>query len=127
MTQKEAHCSRTHEAAIAALATVEALRSSQMAGGSACSGSPAPLSTSFARLASLLSAASIFVAAEAGAAHKVVDPQWHQATATWYGSADGDGSDGKPSLMSVSLLLWSKYIIGHEISRALQVQGFAES
>ncbi|KQK00497.1 expansin-B16 [Brachypodium distachyon] len=65
-----------------------------MAGGSACSGSPAPLSTSFARLASLLSAASIFVAAEAGAAHKVVDPQWHQATATWYGSADGDGSDG---------------------------------
>jgi hypothetical protein len=51
--------------------------------------------TAFALLASLISAASLFNVGEAGAAHKVVDPQWHQATATWYGSADGDGSDGK--------------------------------
>jgi expansin len=40
-------------------------------------------------------AALFFDSAEAGAAHKVVDPEWHPATATWYGSADGDGSDGK--------------------------------
>uniref|UniRef100_A0ACD5Z2J6 Uncharacterized protein n=1 Tax=Avena sativa TaxID=4498 RepID=A0ACD5Z2J6_AVESA len=52
-------------------------------------------SSSFALLASLLSAAFLFNAGEARAAQKlVVDPQWHQATATWYGSADGDGSDG---------------------------------
>ena len=50
-----------------------------------------------ALLASLLSAAFFLDVGEAGKAHNVVDdPQWHQATATWYGSADGDGSDGKP-------------------------------
>uniref|UniRef100_A0A0E0K2U9 Expansin-like EG45 domain-containing protein n=1 Tax=Oryza punctata TaxID=4537 RepID=A0A0E0K2U9_ORYPU len=43
---------------------------------------------------SLLSAAFVFDSGEAGAAHRVVDPEWHPATATWYGSADGDGSDG---------------------------------
>jgi hypothetical protein len=43
-------------------------------------------------------AACLFGSAEAsGAAHRVVDPEWHPATATWYGSADGDGSDGKTS------------------------------
>ncbi|EEE57451.1 hypothetical protein OsJ_07671 [Oryza sativa Japonica Group] len=42
---------------------------------------------------SLLSAAFVFDSGEAGAAHRVVDPEWHPATATWYGSADGDGSD----------------------------------
>jgi hypothetical protein len=44
---------------------------------------------------SLLSAAFVFDSGEAGAAHRVVDPEWHPATATWYGSADGDGSDGE--------------------------------
>ncbi|RCV07488.1 hypothetical protein SETIT_1G248900v2 [Setaria italica] len=39
--------------------------------------------------------ACLFGSAEAsGAAHRVVDPEWHPATATWYGSAEGDGSDG---------------------------------
>nr|CAB3450468.1 unnamed protein product [Digitaria exilis] len=46
-------------------------------------------------LALLVIAAFLFVSGEAsGAAHKVVDPEWHPATATWYGSAEGDGSDG---------------------------------
>ncbi|GJM85647.1 hypothetical protein PR202_ga02117 [Eleusine coracana subsp. coracana] len=44
--------------------------------------------------ASLACAALFFGSAEAGAAHRVVDPEWHPATATWYGSAEGDGSDG---------------------------------
>ena len=30
-----------------------------------------------------------------GDSHPVFDPHWHPATATWYGSPDGDGSDGK--------------------------------
>ncbi|WVZ74471.1 hypothetical protein U9M48_022650 [Paspalum notatum var. saurae] len=49
-----------------------------------------------ALLASLLCAAACLLgSAEAsGAAHRVVDPEWHPATATWYGSAEGDGSDG---------------------------------
>jgi hypothetical protein len=34
----------------------------------------------------------------------VVDPQWHQATATWYGSAEGDGSDGKLLMSTASCL-----------------------
>lgn len=50
-----------------------------------------------ALLVSILSAALLFGVGEAGAVHKVVDPEWHQATATWYGSAEGDGSDGKLS------------------------------
>ncbi|URE06240.1 hypothetical protein MUK42_21146 [Musa troglodytarum] len=29
-----------------------------------------------------------------GDSHPVFDPHWHPATATWYGSPDGDGSDG---------------------------------
>lgn len=29
-----------------------------------------------------------------GSAAAVVDPHWHPATATWYGSPEGDGSDG---------------------------------
>jgi hypothetical protein len=45
-------------------------------------------------LATLISAAFLLDVGDAGAAHQVVDPQWHQATATWYGSAEGDGSDG---------------------------------
>ncbi|KAH7653395.1 Expansin/Lol pI protein [Dioscorea alata] len=28
------------------------------------------------------------------AANSLADPHWHSATATWYGSPDGDGSDG---------------------------------
>jgi hypothetical protein len=32
----------------------------------------------------------------------VVDPEWHPATATWYGSAEGDGSDGNTSIGSQS-------------------------
>jgi hypothetical protein len=59
-------------------------------------------SSSFVLLASLLSAALLFDVGEAGPAHKVVDPQWHQATATWYGSADGDGSDGKLLISTTS-------------------------
>ncbi|CAD6250124.1 unnamed protein product [Miscanthus lutarioriparius] len=44
---------------------------------------------------SLVCAACLFGSGEAsGAAHRVVDPEWHPATATWYGSAEGDGSDG---------------------------------
>ncbi|URE00636.1 hypothetical protein MUK42_20437 [Musa troglodytarum] len=31
---------------------------------------------------------------DAGEAFAVFDPHWHPATATWYGSAEGDGSDG---------------------------------
>ncbi|KAM0887998.1 hypothetical protein ACQ4PT_028601 [Festuca glaucescens] len=50
--------------------------------------------SSFPLLAALISAAFLFDVGESGAPHTVVDPQWHQATATWYGSADGDGSDG---------------------------------
>lgn len=43
----------------------------------------------------LVCAACLFVCGDAsGAAHRVVDPEWHPATATWYGSAEGDGSDG---------------------------------
>lgn len=43
----------------------------------------------------LVCAACLFVSGDAsGAAHRVVDPEWHPATATWYGSAEGDGSDG---------------------------------
>ncbi|CAO2046757.1 unnamed protein product [Urochloa humidicola] len=46
-------------------------------------------------LAALVCAACLFGSSEAsGAAHRVVDPEWHPATATWYGSAEGDGSDG---------------------------------
>uniref|UniRef100_N1QQY0 Uncharacterized protein n=1 Tax=Aegilops tauschii TaxID=37682 RepID=N1QQY0_AEGTA len=59
-----------------------------MAAGSATSSSWALL------LVSILSAAFLFGVGDAGAVHKVVDPEWHQATATWYGSAEGDGSDG---------------------------------
>ncbi|EMS45795.1 Expansin-B16 [Triticum urartu] len=58
-----------------------------MAAGSATSGS-------CALLVSILSAALLFGVGEAGAVRKAVDPEWHQATATWYGSAEGDGSDG---------------------------------
>ncbi|KAI4980748.1 hypothetical protein ZWY2020_021233 [Hordeum vulgare] len=58
-----------------------------MAAGSATS-------SSCALLVSVLFAAFLFGVGETGAVHKVVDPEWHQATATWYGSAEGDGSDG---------------------------------
>jgi len=55
-------------------------------------------SSSAVLLASLVCAAGLFGAGEAsGAAHRVVDPEWHPATATWYGSAEGDGSDGETS------------------------------
>ncbi|KAL5212976.1 hypothetical protein ABZP36_023823 [Zizania latifolia] len=47
-----------------------------------------------------VSAALLFDSGEAGAAHRVVDPVWHPATATWYGSADGDGSDGELGAMA---------------------------
>ncbi|PAN07277.1 hypothetical protein PAHAL_1G323700 [Panicum hallii] len=60
-----------------------------MAGSSSSSAACAVL------LASLVCAACLFGSGEAsGAAHRVVDPEWHPATATWYGSAEGDGSDG---------------------------------
>ena len=31
-----------------------------------------------------------------GPIHRVADLHWYSATATWYGSPDGDGSDGRP-------------------------------
>lgn len=34
------------------------------------------------------------LALDAADSFQISDPQWHPATATWYGSADGDGSDG---------------------------------
>uniref|UniRef100_A0A0E0CNY4 Expansin-like EG45 domain-containing protein n=1 Tax=Oryza meridionalis TaxID=40149 RepID=A0A0E0CNY4_9ORYZ len=58
------------------------------------SSSSAPMLIRSVLFVSLLSAAFVFDSGEAGAAHRVVDPEWHPATATWYGSADGDGSDG---------------------------------
>jgi expansin len=67
-------------------------------------------STAFSIHAALLAfliacAALFFGSAEAGKAHKVVDPEWHPATATWYGSADG--SDGKTSSSILALILTS--------------------
>lgn len=59
------------------------------------SSSSAPMLIRSVLFVSLLSAAFVFDSGEAGAAHRVVDPEWHPATATWYGSADGDGSDGE--------------------------------
>jgi hypothetical protein len=68
-----------------------------MAGSSSSSAACAVL------LASLVCAACLFGSGEAsGAAHRVVDPEWHPATATWYGSAEGDGSDGKTSYAQFS-------------------------
>ncbi|KAG8037929.1 hypothetical protein GUJ93_ZPchr0024g29087 [Zizania palustris] len=59
------------------------------------SSSSSSFTTSLIRsLVLFVSAALLFDSGEAGAAHRVVDPVWHPATATWYGSADGDGSDG---------------------------------
>jgi expansin len=64
-----------------------------MAVNSSCSAGSSIHAALFAFL--IACAALFFGSAEAGAAHRVIDPEWHPATATWYGSADGDGSDGK--------------------------------
>jgi hypothetical protein len=57
----------------------------------------------------LVCAACLFVSGDAsGAAHRVVDPEWHPATATWYGSAEGDGSDGNvPPWLALHSILTS--------------------
>nr|BAK07419.1 predicted protein [Hordeum vulgare subsp. vulgare] len=68
-----------------------------MAAGSATS-------SSCALLVSVLFAAFLFGVGETGAVHKVVDPEWHQATATWYGSAEGDGSDGELSTATATAI-----------------------
>jgi hypothetical protein len=58
-----------------------------MAANSSC---PAGSSIHAALFALLIACAALFFgSAEAGAAHRVIDPEWHPATATWY------GSDGK--------------------------------
>lgn len=33
----------------------------------------------------------------AASLHRVTDPHWHPATATWYGAPEGDGSNGTSS------------------------------
>jgi hypothetical protein len=64
-----------------------------MAAGASSSSHAYGFSISAVLLAS--SFVCLFGSGEAsGAAHRVVDPEWHPATATWYGSAEGDGSDG---------------------------------
>ncbi|KAL5208295.1 hypothetical protein ABZP36_032730 [Zizania latifolia] len=60
---------------------------------SSSSSSFVPLLIRSVLFVSLVSGAFLFDSGEAGAAHRVVDPEWHPATATWYGSPDGDGSD----------------------------------
>lgn len=49
---------------------------------------------SFCCLLLLLSAIFTIPAATSQPLHSVIDPHWKPATATWYGSPEGDGSDG---------------------------------
>lgn len=47
---------------------------------------------------SILSAIFTFPSATSQPLHSVIDSHWKPATATWYGSPEGDGSDGKQAI-----------------------------
>lgn len=51
---------------------------------------------SFTKLYSVVAVIVFFwpFMATAGPLHRVVDTHWYPATATWYGSPEGDGSTG---------------------------------
>lgn len=42
----------------------------------------------------ILGAVSVFFCVKVSWALEAEELEWHPATATWYGSPDGDGSDG---------------------------------
>ncbi|KAG6500038.1 hypothetical protein ZIOFF_039852 [Zingiber officinale] len=50
---------------------------------------------------------SCFLSFRSGESHPPFDLQWYPATATWYGSPDGDGSDGKLAIPGSYFLLRS--------------------
>ncbi|XP_072988610.1 expansin-B16-like [Typha latifolia] len=55
---------------------------------------PSSSSSSFLLFFPLFICSSFYLFSDSGEAVSLSDPQWHPATATWYGSPDGDGSDG---------------------------------
>jgi len=92
-----------------------------MAGSSSRSSGACFFSVHGVLLASLVCGSCLFGAGEAsGAAHRVVDPEWHPATATWYGSAEGDGSDGETSLVRSILTSSTLALVMTTISLARQ-------
>ena len=61
--------------------------------------------TGFLTLCCLVLLECLKVSGQVRVPHKVSDPHWHPATATWYGSPDGDGSDGKcPPVASMAVM-----------------------
>lgn len=45
----------------------------------------------------------------------IVDLQWHPATATWYGSPDGDGSDGTFFALHILDYVWLYFYFYFEL------------